>query len=240
MNPQGGGGDPLKELFNWAVANSSSEELRRQAADSTGNPQELTPEKREILEYIASQMKGSDPYTVIKKALAVIRDESSSVDDTLDAMDQIDEIVGKIDFATDFHKMKGTEYIFDHFLSSESQDERADEIEIKLASLQILCTCLHNNPAIQTDDLYQVKFFNYLADILDNPSSKGKAILKKVGSSLAALSSNQPNTLKQFNDRHIIGKITKIMHTEQDEQVLSKFMFSLLNVGFDGKDSSIP
>ena len=220
--------DGMKELLNWAVANSSPEELRRQANSAT-SPQVLTPENRAILEYIAGQMRGNDPIVMMKEALRVIQDQSSSVDDTLDAIDQIDEIVSKIDFANDFHKMKGPEYVFEHFLSRQVADVRADDPEVPLGALQLICTCLHNNPKLQVDELYQIKLLDYLEEKLEHHTKQSKAMLKKIGTCLVALSSNQSYTLKKFVNKHTIGTITHILNSQEEEQILTKFMFCLLS-----------
>nr|CAG4715280.1 unnamed protein product [Naegleria fowleri] len=234
-------GDPMKQLFDWAVANSSPELLRSQAAhhQQQGTTLSLTPQQREVLEYIASQMKGNDPFTVMKKAYEVLQNTNSSMDETLEAMETIDDITSKIDYAIDFHKMGGTEYVFEHFLACSHPDPRADDPEIVLSALQLLCTCLHNNPKVQVEDLYQVRFFAYLEDQLKHYNKQSKALLKKLGTAFVALSSNQPKTLEKFAHHHVIESITNILHFENDENILSKFMMSLLSFMFADHKTAI-
>ncbi|KAG2393971.1 hypothetical protein C9374_003735 [Naegleria lovaniensis] len=210
-------GDPMKQLFDWAVANSSPELLRSQAAhhQQQGTTVSLTPQQREVLEYIASQMKSSDPFTVMKKANEILQNTNS------------------------FPQNGGTEYVFEHFLSRLHPDPRADDPEIVLSALQLLCTCLHNNPIVQVEDLYQVRFFAYLEDKLKHYDKQSKALLKKLGTAFVALSSNQPKTLENFAHHHVIESITNILHYENDDNILSKFMLSLLSFMFADHKTSI-
>ncbi|KAL9655083.1 hypothetical protein ABK040_008864 [Willaertia magna] len=231
MNPY------YQQLFNFAIQHSNPEELRNQASNTneqSQQPQPLTEHQKEVLEYMIEQMKGKDPIKLMKENLNIIYNIESTIDETLTALENIDDIVTKIDFAIDLDTLNGTKFIIEHFLTKEIEEDKRSIIdnEVELFALQVISTCLHNNSNLQVKELYQNKLFNYLENNLINYKNlNNNNLLKKIGTCLVSLCSNQPITLQKYIDRNILKYILNILQDDTlNEQIKSKYMFCILNM----------
>ncbi len=185
-------------------------------------PSSITRRMIDPIQHMKNQL------AVLSKSKDVRRQEGVTNEDMFNCLVRLQDVIDKIDFANDFHKLDGTRVmlqILNEYLATdrvqyddndnsnngnnidEKQQEIREQYALAIEAVDNMITCLHNNPWLQTQEVFQKEAFPFIMRLLSVDSGKDGVVteyraqsrlVEKLVSLLSALCSNQPVSLVRF------------------------------------------
>ena len=195
------------------------------AEDAPGNRsgvEQMDPERREWLEKALKEMS-VDVFKELAKCIAALSDESvvadanaTDFDLQLHAFDCVEDWVGQIDMANNFHKLGG--FVALHACLASPHDELA------AGACRIVAELAQNNPYCQ-EKLMEEQFLSALLKCAEETSSPGRVL--KVLYALSCLSRGFEPARKELASGDGLAAVVRLLQSFRDGRLRAKASFLL-------------
>lgn len=229
----------MNNLFFWAIQNSDPDKLKEHAANA--DPEKTRRDAEVFFTATQSTSKPVDPSKLLKEKVQILSKSKEEVsnEERYYSLRVIGDLIDKIDFANDFHKLNGTTLMMNmlkDYLNCEQFDEELYVLALEAA--ESMAVCFHNNQWMQLQDQVQNEVFPFVIDTLRSGKLTDRSrLLEKFVSILSAICSNQPYSLVRFLvldgvNSLIVPLVTELNEVDTDDsnKLISKLMFLLFNL----------
>ncbi|KAK9832603.1 hypothetical protein WJX81_002885 [Elliptochloris bilobata] len=134
-------GQELQDLLHWAITHSDAEALR-QSAEKGESLEEALARRHNVQQLIDHLKQEPTEVELLKAAIAELRNQTATPEDTTAALEAVQLLVEPIDLANDLSKLGGLEPLL-HLLGSEQPPA------VQASAAHALGTAAANNNALQ-------------------------------------------------------------------------------------------
>eukprot|EP01130_Rhizamoeba_saxonica_P012583 TRINITY_DN5326_c0_g1_i1.p1 TRINITY_DN5326_c0_g1~~TRINITY_DN5326_c0_g1_i1.p1 ORF type:complete len:298 (-),score=77.66 TRINITY_DN5326_c0_g1_i1:22-915(-) len=198
-----------QRVLTWALQHSDPETIR-----SLKDIDLDSPEWKEKYEILKAVMDSPSDFDVLVEYLDKYTNPDSDIDTKVDLLEEMEMLLSNIDLANDFVKLDNFSIIIDGLQSEEPL--------IQIGCAWIVGTIAQNNP-IGRDVVLSHQALDYLLILLadtNNRRVRGKAIY-----ALSAILKNNPEVVKEFENRDGLEAFINILRSGEDTQNQSKTLF---------------
>jgi len=206
-----GPGITTSDLLQWSILNRTTE-----GEDAPKNNNHIDPEK--IDPKWLDVILGKDDSVRMRECCEVIQDDSKTLDEKLNALDELEMLVEQIDNANNLRPLKLWPVLLDVFTST-------TEPEIKMYLAWIFGTSVQNNETAQKDFLDN----GVLQPIINSlTNDKDTSVLKKVIYCLSGFLKHNAFGLKTFETLNGYEKLINTFENKKDDPVIQSRILWLL------------
>lgn len=213
-------GDLQKELLKWSIENTVTDEVKEEPVKFR-RPQDIGKEWYDAI-------FGRPDVVVMKECLEILKDTEKSVEDRLEALEQLSFYVELTHNANDLVKIKGLSTLF-----SQLSHENA---EIRLETCWIIAKCASNNPEFQESCLEQTETFQKLLQMTQDDIDDNVKI--KALHAVAALARHYPRGIDVLIELMGLDVLLKLCRSE-DIKMIRKSVFFLKYLVWAEKGESL-
>lgn len=199
------------ELLQWSILNSATK-----SEDAPERENEVKPEKIDTKWLDVILGKGDS--VVMRECCETIQDEKKSLDEKLNALDEMEMLVEQIDNANNLKPLKLWEPLLNVFTSTE-------EPEIKMYLAWIFGTSIQNNPTAQKDFMDNGVLQPVLSSLVND---KDTSVLKKIIYCLSGFLKHNPAGIAAFEKLNGYQKLVDTFEQRKEDPIIQSRILWLL------------
>jgi len=206
-----GPGITTSELLQWSILNRTTEKEDAPKDSNHVDPEKIDPKWLDVI-------LGKDDSVRMRECCEIIQDSSKSLDEKINALDELEMLVEQIDNANNLRPLKLWPVLLDVFTST-------TEPEIKMYIAWIFGTSVQNNETAQKDFIDNGVLQPVLNSLVNDKDSK---VLKKVIYCLSGFLKHNIYGLKTFETLNGYEKLIKTFENKKDDPIIRSRILWLL------------
>jgi len=205
-----GPGITTSDLLQWSILNQTTEKEDAPKTKDRVDPEKIDPKWLDVI-------LGKDDSVRMRECCEIIQDESKSLDEKLNALDEMEMLVEQIDNANNLRPLKLWPVLLDVFTST-------TESEIKMYIAWIFGTSVQNNETAQKDFIDNGVLQPVINALVTDDNTN---VLKKVIYCLSGFLKHNAYGLKTFETLNGYEKLINTFENKKNPVIQSRILWLL-------------
>ncbi|OUM65163.1 hypothetical protein PIROE2DRAFT_7882 [Piromyces sp. E2] len=214
-----GPGITTSDLLQWSILNQTTEKEDAPKTNNHVDPEKIDPKWLDVI-------LGKDDSVRMRECCEIIQDESKSLNEKLNALDEMEMLVEQIDNANNLRPLKLWPVLLDVFTST-------TEPEIKMYIAWIFGTSVQNNETAQKDFIDNGVLQPVINSLTTDDDTR---VLKKVIYCLSGFLKHNAYGLKTFETLNGYEKLINTFENKKNPVIQSRILWLLRSLLLEEKE----